>query len=254
MSKFGRLPFKPDDRDWPVARLKRMIDQGVAVPLDWSVPRILDQGDNGTCVSAGILGACDCDDEFHAMSKFTNDSIIPFFKTIDGWGPLPDGGAQVRDGLKSAQKLGYIKAYAPLTSKAAIIDWLENHGPVVFGMDWLSGMETPSADGFVSVSGAFEGGHCVYGNGDLHGFDLVNSWAVVWGDKGHFYMTPTNFDRTMNGDFEAWAIVQAPDSPAPTPPPPTPVEDKDLLRYVLHEIRLAVADLQKAIDHILGKL
>jgi hypothetical protein len=208
-----------------------MIAAGVAVPLKWSVPRILDQQANGTCVAAGILGALDCDDATHTDPKFTSADIVPFFLTIAGHGDLPDGGAEVRDGLKAAQQAGYITgAYALLKTWAEMQDWLEHYGPIVTGEDWYSGMDTPNAKGFVTVGGTYRGGHCTYGNGDIGGLNEVNSWGVDYGDGGFFYIAPTEIPRLMNGDFEAWAIVQAapappvPPAPVPTPTPtPTPV-------------------------------
>lgn len=221
MSALGRLPFQPDDRDYPVERLEAMIAEGAAVPLKWSVPRILNQGAEGTCVAAGTLGACDCDDKNHVVSAFTSADIDPFFDTIAGAGPRPTGGAEVREGLKAAQKAGYISAYSLLTSAAQIKGWQEKHGPVVIGADWMSSMDSPSTFGFVTFDGTVRGGHCFYGNGDIGGQDFVNSWGDQWADSGHFYMTDAEFAKMQNGDFEAWAIVQAAPAP-PTPPTPTP--------------------------------
>ena len=257
MSALGRLPFRPDDRDWPVSSVKALIATGDAVPLKWSVPRILDQGANGTCVAAGTLGACDCDDENHVLSAFASADIIPFFQTIAGAGPLPDGGAEVREGLKAAQKAGYIKAYSLLKDEAEIKDWQENHGPVVVGADWMSSMDAPNALGFVTFDGTVRGGHCFYGNGDVGGQDFVNSWGDQWADSGHFYMTDAEFTKMQNGDFEVWAVVQAAPSPTPTPtPPPTPAPSHvkqiltDALALAKKEeatISKEIADIEKAL-------
>lgn len=206
----GREPFRPDTRDanYPPERLEAMIAAGKAKPLAWKVPRILDQGDNGTCVAAGTLGACDCDDETHTDSGFSSAAIVPFFLTITGHGALPDGGAQVRNGLKAAKKAGYISAYSLLTTTAAITSWLEKHGPIVVGVDWFSGMDSPDTAGYVSVTGEVRGGHCFYGNGDVGCLQWVNSWGASWGYHGHFYTRDADFAKLRTGDFEAWAIVQ----------------------------------------------
>lgn len=248
----GRKPFVKDERDWPVFRLQQLITEGVAVPLKWSVPRILDQGDYGTCVAAGTLGALDCDDEYHVDPGFVSDDILPFFEKIAGHGDLPDGGAEVREGLKAAKAAGYITAYSLLTSSAQIRDWQEKHGPIVIGADWFSGMDSPNSTGFVTVAGVIRGGHCFYGNGDVGGQDFVNSWGV-WADHGHFYMTSTEFARLQNGDFEAWAVVQA--APAPPPPPtptptPTPTGLKAALQAILAAFKAAVAALEKLISSL----
>ena len=244
----GRLPFKPDARDWPVECLKELIADGAVVPLQWTPSVILDQGDNGTCVAAGTLGACDCDDEHHVISTFTNADIVPFFDTISGHGALPDGGAEVREGLKAAQKADYIAAYAPLTTQAQILDWVQNHGPIVAGMDWDTGCDSPDAKGFVHFKGTIRGLHCVYGNGDVGGFDFVNSWSDSWGDKGHFYMTLADLTQAMNGDWEAWAIVQAAPTPTPTPTPtPVPPSVKTALVAILAAVRTIEAAIEKVI-------
>jgi len=245
----GRKPFVKDERDWPVFRLAQLIAEGVAVPLKWSVPRILDQGDNGTCVAAGTLGALDCDDETHTDPGFTSADILPFFEKIAGHGDLPDGGAEVREGLKAAKNAGYITAYSLLTSSAQIKDWQEKHGPIVIGADWFSGMDSPSSTGFVTVAGTILGGHCFYGNGDVGGQDFVNSWGE-WADHGHFYMTAAQFAKLRNGDFEAWAVVQAapiPPTPAPTP---TPTGLKAALQAILAAFKAAVTALEKLISSL----
>jgi hypothetical protein len=230
MPALGRLPFRPDGRDWPLPRLRALVESGAAVPLDWSVTRILNQGDNGTCVAAGILGACDCDDANHVISQFSNADIVPFFRMIAGHGALPEGGAEVREGLKAAKAAGYISAYSLLGSEAEILEWWEHYGPCVFGVDWWSEMEHPDNTGRVSVGGRIEGGHCVYGNGDLSGFDFVNSWGSGWGAGGHFHMSREAFEKLARGDFEAWAVVQA------AAPQLAPDEHEPLLRSLLAEL------------------
>jgi hypothetical protein len=219
----GRDPKTPDPRDanYPPERLEAMIAAGVAVPLDRKVYSILDQGTNGTCVAAGTLGALNT---ANGGPKFTSADIVPFFLTIPGAGPLPDGGAQVRDGLQKAKDNGWLLAYSALTTEAQITSWIENHGPVVYGTDWYEGMFTPDPDGTVHISGTVQGGHCYYGHGDLSGFDNVNSWGASWGAAGHFNETRPDFQKLLDEGGEAWAIVvPAPQPvPVPTPTPPTP--------------------------------
>ena len=216
----GRNTKTPDPRDanYPPSRLEALIASGAAVPLDRSVPVILDQGNNGTCVAFGICGALNTAD---GGAKFADADALAFFLTIPGAGPLPDGGAQVRDGLQKAKDNGWILAYSALNTEADITSWIENHGPVVFGTDWYEGMFTPDKDGTVHITGADQGGHCYYGNGDVTPGDYsdVNSWGTSWGVGGHFKETKADFQKLLNEGGEAWAVVMPAPGPAPTPTP-----------------------------------
>jgi hypothetical protein len=84
-----------------------------------------------------------------------------------------------------------------------------NHGPVLYGTDWLSGMDKPNATGEVRATGSVRGGHCYYGNGDLKGDDAINSWGATWAVKGHFWMPKTDMTKLQASQGEAWAAVVA---------------------------------------------
>ena len=235
----GRLPFVADTRDWKVDQLKKRIADGVSVPVDWNAETILDQGENGTCVSAGILGACDSDDANHVLSKFADSDIIPFFLTIAGHGPLPDGGAQVRDGLKAAKTANYIDAYASLTTVAELEDWLDSHGPVVVGSVWDDQMMNPAGDVVIPGSdiATCPDGHCYR----MQGFDagyrkFANSWGTGWADKGCFRMAKSDWQLLWANGGEVWAITQAAPVPVPIPSPTPPDPDK-LAKAVLKALK-----------------
>lgn len=204
MHGLGRRPSPPDDRDWHVEKVKALIAAGTAKPIDRKVPSILNQGANGTCVSAGILGLLNC---AHGKARFKNKDIIPFFLTIAGHGDLPDGGADVRQGLLAAKRVGYISGFSRLKNQAEIDDWIRNHGPVVYGTSWLSGMDNPDAAGKVTATGTERGGHCYFGNGDVKGDDEVNSWGTKWAAKGKFWMTKPDMAKLLAAGGEAWAVV-----------------------------------------------
>lgn len=231
MKGLGRKPKTPDARDYTVDRLEQMIAEGTATPVIWFDKEILDQGDTSECVSAGIEGYLNTDDEYHNDPHFTSADIHPFYldiKVLEGE-PGQEDGAEVRDGLKVAKSKGWISAYAALTSMTQILAWLETHGPVLVGTDFLNSMETPSSAGIITVdpNSRVAGGHCWFLNGeDSIYLDAVNSWGESWGLGGKFKIAQTDFDQLLAGidsPGEAWAAVQAVPAPTPTPAPaPTP--------------------------------
>ena len=219
----GRRPQTPDGRDWHIDKLKARIAAGTSVPIQWNAEKILNQGENGTCVSAGILGACDSDDANHVLSKFGDADIVPFFLKIANHGDLPDGGAEVRDGLKAAKDAGYIDAYAAITNNDDLDDWLDKYGPVVCGSVWDDQMMTPAGDLVVPANdlATCPDGHCYRMEGMDAGYrKFAQSWGTGWGVAGLFRMSRSDFTMLWNAGGEAWAITQA--APNPTPPNPTP--------------------------------
>ena len=177
----GRRPQTPDSRDWHIDKLKARIAAGTSVPIQWNAEKILDQGKNGTCVSAGILGACDSDDANHALSQFGDADIVPFFLTIANHGDLPDGGAEVRDGLKAGKAAGYIDSYAAIANNDDLDEWLDKYGPVVCGSVWDDQMMTPAGDLVVPANdlATCPDGHCYRMEGMDAGYrHFANSWAA----------------------------------------------------------------------------
>jgi len=216
----GRLPFVADERDanYTAMRLAAMIELGLATPVEWkNRNRVLDQGHFGTCVAAGTLGLLNTDDEQHNDPKFKNTDIMPFFMKIPGHGALPDGGAEVREGLKAAKTAGLIEAYALLRTEAEIDEWLDNHGPVLVGTVWSPGMCNPKGD-IVNVDTVnVSSGHCwFFHEQELYYLHGTQSWGERWGDHGLFRVHRSHWLRLHRAGGEAWAVVQALPKPRPS--------------------------------------
>ena len=64
----GRNPSLPDDRDWSPEKLEAMIDEGIAVPVQWEDKVVLNQGQTGHCHPAGTL------------VRLSNNSLCPIEK------------------------------------------------------------------------------------------------------------------------------------------------------------------------------
>lgn len=65
-------------------------------------------------------------------------------------------------------------------------------GPVITGVPWYEGFDTPDSNGLVSISGQVRGGH----EFEVLGYDpatdlatAVISWGAGWGTAGRFRFT-----------------------------------------------------------------
>jgi hypothetical protein len=136
--------------------------------------------------------------------------------------------------MKALRQLGFIEGWRNGENIDDVIDWLDQHGPVIVGVDWFSEMNHPGADGFVSVTGRQEGGHCF----EIVRYDLsvprpyflcLNSWGH-WGPlDGYFKLSIADMDRllfTRHGDVAVASEITPPPPPLPPEPelPPLPPE------------------------------
>lgn len=226
----GRLPKTEDPRDYSVRQLEERIAAGTDVPVSWLVISIMNQKKTGHCVSFGLMGMLNTDDEFHVEPGFTDAQAHAFYYLIkdeEGESGM-ENGAEVRDGLKVAKAKGWISAYAALKDVYEVTAWLEKHGPVVVGTKWTDDMFAPSADGVVTPTGATAGGHCWYQHGENGNFlESVNSWGKGYGVEGTFKITKVDFAKLLEDGGEAWAVTEAAPAPKPVPDPvPTPKPKK----------------------------
>jgi hypothetical protein len=137
-------------------------------------------------------------------------------KVIDGE-PKAEDGSSVRSGAKAMQNRKRLSAYAFASSIDQVVEWLTNHGPVVFGTNWTNDMFTKDADGFVHPTGSVAGGHCytaigyhpakVLGNGKtVEAIEYDNSWGT-W---GRFFMTVEDAAKLLASQGEACLTLELP--------------------------------------------
>ncbi len=239
----------PDERDWsfaqlaqhiadktpavtPATTLQQLADAGITwrefesiwkVIKSWFRPAapgrvweeltVLDQGNSGECVGHGWAGwgnAAPIEDHYtHA------DALKIYLEatTIDSGQPdVPpyEAGSTVRSGAKAMKARGKLSAYAFETDITAVMAWLQQHGPVVFGTNWLTGMDNPNAQGLVYATGSVRGGHCYHCLGVTADglLEFQNSWGPTWGVKGRFYMTQTDAAKLLADQGEACAAAE----------------------------------------------
>ncbi len=218
---------------------------------------VFDQGDIGSCTGNSICGALEYLElkeladrydgaEIFDPSKFVNISrlFIYYNERVMEGDPMEDGGAEIRDGIKTLVGIGAcvesewsysesnlfkkpspeafhdarahrISAYARLVDMDDMKASLSAGYPFVFGFTVYEGFEGDqiAATGILEMPKRGEqpqGGHAVmcvgYDDAKQH-FIIRNSWGPDWGDKGYFYM-PYQYISNANLCDDFWVIVK----------------------------------------------
>lgn len=181
-------------RDFPVevdeaAPLVKVLWQRYGNPFN--------QGNLGSCTGnamAGILNTA----PFHKTGKLrTEKDAVTIYEAatiidgITGSYPPDDTGSSGLAVCKVAKSKGWIDGYKHAFSIAAALQALMK-GPVITGVAWYEGFDSPDENGLVEISGSVRGGHEFEIRGYDPATDLVtaeNSWGVSWGVKGLFHFT-----------------------------------------------------------------
>lgn len=101
------------------------------------------------------------------------------------------GGATSLAMAQEAQARGWIGAYNWGYSLAEFVAAIRV-GPVLLGINWYTGMDSPSAqDGIIRATGTVRGGHEIVCNGADFASGtarLKQSWGRAWAKRGHAYL------------------------------------------------------------------
>jgi hypothetical protein len=233
----GRI-HEPDDRDclYPASLvLDAMSPARRTTP--WRRPRVLDQGQTGTCVGHGWRGWFEGEPRVHmdgdgpdAFTIYRRAVLLDGFPDNDGDATAPQdqlqSGSTVRAGAKAMQEAGLIGSYVWATRAAQIADYVtrEQGSPVVVGTSWYRGMFDPDENGRVKMTGGIAGGHCWVVNwfdGKL--FICYTSWGQSFGLKdadgigGEFKLSMAQMDRLLRQNGEACCGVERIVQPVQTP-------------------------------------
>ncbi len=229
---YGWQPQLPDNRDFiyktskPIPKLLKLLPS--KVDLRPSCPAIYDQSNLGSCVANAVSFALRFDRKKQGLTDFSPSRLFIYYngRALEGTTSY-DSGLYVRDGIKTANKLGACHEsmwpynisqfknkpttpcytdgvkYETLTYLAVaqnlttFKDCLNSGFPIVFGFTVYDSFESSVVDstGVVPMPKNTEGilgGHCVVMVGyddSTQRFICANSWGTGWGINGTGYFS-----------------------------------------------------------------
>lgn len=184
----------------------------------------LNQENIGACVGFTGAGYLNCKPHrpvgrrlFTAQDAFTFYSETTKIDPFDGtwhYPPPPgrgeDTGTDALSLCKTLKNLGLVKSYGWAFGLEQVLQALMLN-PVMLGISWHEGFDTPNAKGVVKFDGRFRGRHEIL----LVGLDpklklvkALNSWGK-WGLNGYFYFSFDDLGALLErqGDAVVPAIV-----------------------------------------------
>jgi hypothetical protein len=151
------------------------------------------------------------------VSQFVRpEGIYELAKFRDEFAGEKYEGTSVRGAAKVLASLGFFAQYRWALTVQDIVNCLLDVGPVVMGTDWLAGMDSPDAAGYVHATGAARGGHAWLLTGvnvESGVARMKNSWGLAWGQNGHAWITLTDLAVLLKRKGEAclpWEITPGP--------------------------------------------
>lgn len=245
IKRYGWVPDLPDHRDHMYAAPGEVVSQLPSqVDLRNQCPPVYDQGELGSCTANAIAAAMEFERIKQNLPDFLPSRLFIYYneRVIEGT-VNSDGGAQIRDGIKSVAEQGACSetdwpydiskfATQPLAQcfQDALIDkavlysrviniltqmkgCLASGYPFVFGFSVYESFESEDVakSGVAPMPQPSErclGGHAVLAVGyddSLQRFIIRNSWGTTWGMKGYFTL-PYSYlmDSNLADDF--WTI------------------------------------------------
>jgi hypothetical protein len=214
--RLGRcVQFDERSRAFPV----RAVVPKTPRSYTWRCQRVLDQGDEGSCVGHGIAHELIARPvEALSVTQYYARDILYFgAQKIDEWpgGAYPGAkpfyeGTSVLAGCKVAKSLGWMDSYLWSFGLNDLILGVGYNGPAVLGINWYDGMLDIDSKGFIHATGEVAGGHCILCNCvNIPGkyFKLHNSWGPSWGISGECKVSFSDMTKLLKEDGEAAFFV-----------------------------------------------
>lgn len=178
-----------------------------------------DQGDAPACTAFALSHAMADGPVTHPKANPLDDpmalyrAIVQRDRAAGRW--YTDGATSLAM-AQEAQVRGWIGEYRWGYTLADFIAAIRI-GPVLLGIDWYAGMDTPDAQGVIRANGAIRGGHEIVCNGVNLSTGLArlkNSWGRSWARDGHAYLPLEDVEALIadGGDcvmFRELAVARA---------------------------------------------
>lgn len=172
---------------------------------------VFNQGHIGSCTGNAMVGAlntaplgnpADILAEKDALTIYEAATVID---GISGQYPPTDTGSSGLAVCKVAKSRGLISGYRHAFSVRSALTALQS-GPVITGVTWYEGFDTPDEFGLVKIAGQVRGGHefeVVGYNPQANPVEggtvyCFNSWGDSWGRHGQFLFTVKTWDALLH--------------------------------------------------------
>jgi hypothetical protein len=200
---------------------------------------VLNQGSLGSCTGNAMTGLLGTEPFFATLPPDTlsetdgsGDEKVAIelyseatsLDSYPGAYPPSDTGSSGIAVAKAAKNKGWISGYQHTFDLNSALAALATT-PVIIGISWYEGFDSPKPDGQLAIAGSVRGGHEVV----LDQLDvenkrvwLTNSWGTSFGVHGRAYFTWDTFSTLLANQGDCTVPVPL-TSPQPTPTPtPTP--------------------------------
>jgi hypothetical protein len=181
----------------------------------WRAGRVLDQGQEGSCVGHGCVGCIGTEPAPAPVRRVNHAEAVRWYERaqrLDEWPGDDYSGTSVNAGMKVGRSFGWWDSYRWAFGVDDMRQAIQL-GPLVIGVPWRSGMYETEPDGLVTVDGGEVGGHCLLvtawatdfaGHGP--GFWWRNSWGIRYGIRGDAFVP----EETMHTLIEKVGEVAVP--------------------------------------------
>jgi hypothetical protein len=211
--------FDERSRNYPISAILKTTKLKNKI---WKCEEHLDQGSEGACVGYAWTHELNAVPYVIPVTNNTAKTVYYAAQQWDEWAGTNYEGTSVIAGAKTISSLGFVSEYRWAFGIDDVVQTLSNHGPVVLGINWYSGMFNTDINGFIKPTGTLAGGHAILANGiqvrEKDGWfwkmlpdpiiRLHNSWGTSWGVNGDAFIYASDLSKLLKQNGEACVPVE----------------------------------------------